>query len=605
MKKSVTIFALLLSVLSGWSQVLFKTIVPQQPVVSGESFQVQYIIEDGDKSMNVKPPVFNNFRFVAGPNIYMGTVAGTNGTRALRNAVYTLEAIRPGKFIIPGASITVNGRMIRSNDVLVQVISKEEAVNPDNYRNNKEDGINPSDYFLRPGENAYEKISQNLFLKVLVDKKSCYVGEPVLATFKLYSRLESKSDIVKNPGFYGFTVYDMVNLADKQMATENVNGKKFDVHTIRKVQLYPLQSGVFTIDAMEVKNKVEFSKSAVNKKTEQEIVEGVLGNDNTESTKEGTELFETDISTEPVTISVKPVPSVNKPSSFTGATGHFTIAAALVNDTLAKNEQGFFEITIAGKGNFIQLDVPAVQWPAGVEGFEPVVKDDLDKTKIPLAGSRIFRYPFVCSSPGNLQLPSVSFSFFDTDSNSYKTVVTKKVVVLIGNEEKVSAGSGGKEVVEEYKSSIAEKSEQAARKAGIVVVSLVLLILVYWGFRKKEPEKLQQVPAIAAQPSIDNLLEPAYAAVSAEGNQFYSVLHGIIWKFAAEQFNLSGSEMNKQMLADKMNEANVVADISLNLFHVLADCEAGMFTNASLLNDKQSMLEETKEILEKVRTGLL
>ena len=60
------------------------------------------------------------------------------------------------------------------------------------------------------------------------------------------------------------------------------------------------------MDAMEVKNKVEFSRSAVNKKTEQEIVEGVLGNNENETTKEGTEVFETDISTEPVTINVKP-----------------------------------------------------------------------------------------------------------------------------------------------------------------------------------------------------------------------------------------------------------------------------------------------------------
>ncbi len=594
MKKTAAIFALVLFALSGWSQVSFKTIVPQQPVVTGESFQVQYIIEDGDKTMNVKPPVFNNFRFVAGPNIYMGTVPGTNGTRLLRNAVYTLEATRPGRFIIPGATILVNGKIIRSNDVYVQIISKEEAVN----KFNKENGVNPSDYFLRPGENAYEKIRQNLFVKVLVDKKSCYVGEPVLATFKLYSRLESKSDIVKNPGFYGFTVYDMVNLTDKQMVIENVNGKIFDVHTIRKVQLYPLQSGIFTIDAMEVKNKVEFSKSLVSKKTEQEIVEGVLGSDGNESAKEGTEVFETDISTEPVTINVKPVPAVNKPSSFTGATGHFSIASSLVNDKLAKNEQSFFEIIIAGKGNFIQLDAPAVQWPVGVEGFEPVVRDDLDKTKIPLTGSRIFRYPFVCSSPGKLQLPSVGFSFFDTDSNSYKTIATKKIDVLVGNEEKV------KEVVAEQKASIAEKSEKATRTAGIVVASLVLVILLYWVFRKKEPEELHQTFPTAEQPSVGSLLEPAYTAVSAEGNQFYSILHRVVWKFAAEQFNLSGSEINKQTLAAKMKDANIDSNISGNLFQLLEECEAEMFTNASLLHDKNTMLSTATEVLENINLSL-
>jgi len=159
MKKTATIFAFLLFVLSGWSQFEFKTIVPQQAVVSGESFQVQYIIENGDKSMNVKPPVFNNFRFVAGPTIYMGTVPGTNGTKSLLNAVYTLEATRPGKFSITGATIMINGKVIRSNDAHVQVISRETAAS----KFNKEKGINSSDYFLRPGENVYEKIRQNLF----------------------------------------------------------------------------------------------------------------------------------------------------------------------------------------------------------------------------------------------------------------------------------------------------------------------------------------------------------------------------------------------------------------------------------------------------------
>ena len=57
-------------------------------------------------------------------------------------------------------------------------------------------------------------------MKVLVDKKVCFVGEPVTATFKLYSRLESKSDIVKNPGFYGFTVQDMINLDNRLTAVE-------------------------------------------------------------------------------------------------------------------------------------------------------------------------------------------------------------------------------------------------------------------------------------------------------------------------------------------------------------------------------------------------
>ncbi len=578
---------------SSKAQVFFKTIIRQRPVVSGESFQVQYVLQEADKVGNFKAPAFTHFRFVSGPNQYSGSATTMHGAKPVKNFVYTLEALKPGRFIIPGAIAMVNGKMMTSNDVVAEVISKEKAAN---LYNKNISAVN-SDYFLKSDEDPYEKIRQNLFVKVLVDKKNCFVGEPVLATFKLYSRLESKSDIVKNPGFYGFTVFDMVNLADKQVVTEKMNGKTYDVHTIRKVQLYPLQAGIFTIDAMEVKNKVEFSKSAVNRKTEQEVVEGVLGNNDKETMEEGTDVFETSISTVPIAINVNPVPVKNQPPDYNGATGRFTIAASLAKNNLSKNEEGLLEITISGKGNFIQLSAPSIQWPAGTEPLEPGVKDNFDKTTSPLTGSRTFYYPFVCTVAGTYQIPQVNFSFFDTDSNKFKTIITKNIDVLVINEEKKQL------VAAEQKISIAEKSENAARKAGIIVVLLVLVILLYWIFRKKETEKPAPAPAITVRPSIENLLEPAYAAISSEGNQFYSTLRSIIWKYVAGQFFLSGSEMNKHTLRTKMKEAGLLPSTTNPFILLLEQCETGIFTDV-LENNKEILLQQAEKLLKEIDSYL-
>jgi hypothetical protein len=589
-KQTVTIFIFLFSLTLVQGQSGFKTIVPSEPVVAGESFQVQYVMEDGDLTMTVKPPVFAHFRVVAGPALYKGAVSTVKGSRTLSNVVYTLEAIKPGRFIIPGATILLNGKLLQSNNIMVEVISRQEAVS----RNNKEKGGSPG-YFLRPGEDPYEKIRQNLFVKVLVDKKNCYVGEPVQATFKLYSRLESRSDIVKNPGFYGFTVYDVVNLADKQAYTEKLNGQTFDVHTIRKVQLYPLQAGVFTVDEMRVRNKVEFSRSAVNKKTEQEIAEGIFGNNEAEAPEEGTDVFETNISTEPVTIQVRPVPEKNRPPAFDGAAGRFGIAASLVKSNLSKQEEGFLDITVSGKGNFIQLSAPSVQWPAGIESFEPIIKDSLNKSTTPLSGTRTFRFPFVCAAAGTYRLPPVNFSFFNTDSNQFSSISSAAVEWQVSDEE------NRKQVVEESNSSIAKKSERAARTAVGIIVVLVLLILLYWISRKKEPEKRATVTLRSMSPPTTHLLDPAYALVTDESGKFYSTLHGIIWQFATEQFDLSGSRMNKKLLAARMEEAGIPASLTANLFRTLEECETGMFTNARLTHDREAMLKGVKEVVEKIR----
>jgi hypothetical protein len=580
------------------AQLIFKTIVPQTPVVAGESFQVQYIIEDADKVNNFSPPLFKGFQMVAGPNSYSGSMMTNNQVKQLTNTVYTLLPITPGRFIISGAVVNVNGKNLRSNDVVVEVISKEEAAK----RFKTDAATTNSAYFLQPGEDAYEKIRKNLFLKVVVDKKKCFVGEPVVAVFKLYSRLESKSDILKNPGFYGFTVYDMVNLSDKESSPEFVNGKQFDVHTIRKVQLYPLQEGDYSIDAMEVKNTVEFSHSAVNKKTEQEIVEGILGNNTVSAPNDGTEVFESTISTKPVEIKVKPVPLKNKPVAYNGASGNFFINAVIKQDTLARNEEGVLVITVSGSGNFTQLAAPVIRWPEGIEGFEPVVKDSLNKMLSPLSGSRVFRYAFTGNKPGNYKILPVTFSFFDPAKGIYKSDSTNPLQFVITNETVKSSSP----IINE----IPKKVNHVNNFSWLLVIGLGILVCFSFAFfifrqRMKKPAVIEYEKPVAENLSIKEMLVPVYTLQEAGDKDFYSALNEIIWKYFQSKFHLAGSDMNKDSLKRKLEEKQVNREHIGKVLDILQQCETGMFTNVLLIVDKTELLNRTKYALEQINSSLL
>lgn len=584
---------MLLIAISARAQTSFIIKVSAQPVVAGESFRVQYILKGTDENAVIKTPDFKNFRLVEGP--YLSP--GQDRAGPIQNFTFTLVAQSPGTYALPAAEIVADGRLFRSNGATIEVISKLEAMQ---LLDKKGNPLN-SAYFLRPGEDPYKKIRENLFLKIQVDKRTTYVGEPVLAVYKLYSRLQSKTDIIKNPGFYGFTVYDMINLADKDVTTETVNGRPFDVHTIRKVQLYPLQAGRFIIDPIEVKNKVEFSRSAVYKKTEQEIAEGMLSGQDDEPLAEGVDLYETSASTTPVEIEVKPLPEKEKPAEFTGAVGNFSVHSLVRNNQLARNEQGFYEITVDGAGNFTQLTAPVVLWPAGMEGFEPEVTDELDKTKSPLAGRRTFRFPFICTSPGTYTIPAVSFSYFDRDSNAYRSLSTSPVNVTVNNAVKKSSVNV---TPENY--SVAEQNEKAARKAGLIAVTAVLLILIYWLFIRKDKKK-EQVPVEEkpALPAPEELLRPASGHPADDDKGFYHALQSAVWLFATQRFGLSGSEMNKQLLSAKISEFTGDPSLTEQLQHILSVCEAGMFTNASLEESREQLLQQVKGIFEKTDEALL
>lgn len=569
----------------------FQTIVTEGPIVAGESFQVQYVLEETDKDNEFFAPDFKEFRFVSGPNIYTGSAYGTGGQRKLKNIVYTLAATRPGKFIIPGASARIENRLIKSDNVLLEVISKTEAYNqrqkPDNQETNE-------DNFLNPGEDPYAKIRRNLFMKVLVDKRTCFVGEPVTAIFKLYSRLDSKSDIVKNPGFYGFTVQDMINLGNKLTSNEMIEGKQFDVHIVRKVQLYPLQAGLFSIDAMEIRNQVRFSKSAVNKKAEQEIVEGVYPGSSITS-DENTIVFENNMATEPVAITVKETPQKNKPVEYNGATGNFKLTASVQKNELAKNEEGDLIITISGKGNFTQLSPPVIQWPDGIDGFEPTSTDSLDHTQSPMTGKRDFHFRFVSARPGNYELPTVSFSFFNPDTNNYKTVSSGSVTVKVTTLEKTP------EKVEVKKSTINEHKKYLG---WWIAGSLVLTTIFLFIWRERKIKKATPPVTITEnnnrQATVTEILQPATIFSEADDKMFYNILRNCIWNFFTVHFDLTGSKMNKSALSIAMKQKRVTEESQKKVLEILDQCETGIFTNIESVGEKKKLLEETKEVLVKI-----
>jgi len=557
------------------AQVNFKTIVPQHPMAPGESFQVQYIIENAEKISDFSPPPFKGFRVVSGPHVYSG-----DGAVSQKNLVFTLAAIREGNFKIPGASCLADGRFEKSNEVVVRVISQKE--------------MDETSYFLKQGEDPFQKIRDNLFLKLSLNKSTCFVGEPLVATFKLYSRLQSKSNIIKNPGFYGFSVYDMVNVNDQAQAEEKLNGHWFDVHTILKVQLYPLQSGDFTIDPMELANEVEFSRSIVNKKTEQEVTENMYGVKEDDDVKKNAEVYKVNIKTDPASVKVKPLPSKNAADTFAGAVGNFTIKAVLEKDSVSKNEEDSLIITISGAGNFQRVGSPLINWPRNIEFFEPAVRDTLNRKQVPLTGERRFRYIFLSNKPGQYKIPPVSFSFFDLKAKTYKTILSKPLIVFV--KEKIKKD---KPIVVNEPVDQGNQLKWLLTVAGLAILLIGIFAFVKWKQNStSEYEELKKLNVPAAVPvAVEEILSPANSAINKENKIFYNELTRSIWNYFQDRLPDSNINMNKSDLAAILDLKAVKPELINKLMIVIHQCETGVYTNAEMNIDRSELFKNTSAIL--------
>jgi hypothetical protein len=242
---------------------------------------------------------------------------------------------------------------------------------------------------------------QNIFIKTDISKTSCYIGEPVVVTFTLFSSVPVVTSGLRSPAFYGFSIIDLVNYKEQPKGESEFQGKSFRTIVLRKVLLYPVQAGPLIIDPMYVETITEAFDPV-----EQEMAE-----------------VEREIVSQAIALIVLPLPGT-KPGDYSGAVGQFSLRTELTPASFPVNQQGRLIVVLEGNGNFINTGQPKLAWPNGVESFEPVIRNELRNSDSGTTGTRIFDFAFTVDSVGSFVIPPLNFSFFDPVLKKYQFVQT-------------------------------------------------------------------------------------------------------------------------------------------------------------------------------------
>ena len=244
-----------------YAQAKFYTRVSEGSVGYKRTFQVQYIIEGAKEIKDFHNARFadftieDEFEIPTTPTISAQTLQLVDAY----SRIIVLSPKRTGTLTVPGATARIDGKKMQSNPVKIVVHQSglSSIPDPDSERERVEDESE-----IKPGESIEEKIKNNFYLKGEANKTACYVGEPVMVIYKAYSRLNANSQVVRRPSLTGFSVVEMVDSYDNRPEIEKIDGKPFFTHLIRKVQLFPLQAGTFTLDAAEVESTIHFYRNS-------------------------------------------------------------------------------------------------------------------------------------------------------------------------------------------------------------------------------------------------------------------------------------------------------------------------------------------------------
>ena len=562
---------------------------------------LQFTIENFSNSKYFKLPDLKGLEIVSGPEYSSGPISNRDNNKKVVSISFIVRGNKPGVYKILNASCEADGKTLKCKPLTLVVKHNRDFKlrSGDDHESDDQDVL--QDQYLKAGENAETKIKEGMHLRLSVSKKSCYVGEPVVATYKLYSRLNSDCRLVQNPSFNGFSVIDLQAPDVTEKYFEEYKGQKYAVYVIRKSQLYPLIDGRIEVEPASIEGEVDLIKIPSN--NERDIFDDLFFREIVKR--------KINLKTDSTIINVKALPK-GKPEGFAGAVGNFSIQSRLEENVFNAKKGGKLILSISGNGNFQMINSPYIRWPEGFEAFEPQTAESLDKSSVPINGRKDFECEFNTALAGNYTIPKISFSFFDPELKTYKTVSTDPIPfkVIPASNEKVQNSELNFETLENTNAS---KSPVYLNKyvlgSGGALVFGLLFFMMYKKNRKskkgvfvKEEEYDEYWNKIIEARSVHPLVESENCIKQNDCSKFYFILNNEFKSFLSYKFDVDANKISGAFVKDRMDKNNICNSTMISVEQLINEIELRCYTPFVKDEQMEAILLRTQEMIQMINT---
>jgi hypothetical protein len=262
-------------------------------------------------------------------------------------------------------------------------------------------------------------------VKAEVDHPVAYKGQKVVASFYIdHQPKVFNVQVDQFPSLTGFLREDLDNIAMGQnLGSEaiKINGEPYERSLLARYAAYPLEAGQLMIDSMSVKFNFLQGRSRMNLGMGEDE-DPFFGFFNQMAPRAGSGR------TEPVKITVLPLPESGRPSDFSGGVGDFNLVSVVDKYEVHANEAVTVTLKIEGDGNMTALEEPRAKWPTQVELYETKGRALPSRGGL---GAKVFEFLLIARSPGKLVLPSVQMAFFDPVKKAYYTRSTEPIEINV------------------------------------------------------------------------------------------------------------------------------------------------------------------------------
>lgn len=552
-------------------------------VAVGQSFR--YTLTIDDKDAKVKNVSFPNFKLLQGPSQSTSSnISIINGQMSRSETVtytYYLAAEKEGKFTIPSVTVATKNKQMKSNTVTIQVVTGN-ANSTQGQNGGRQQGQRQAQGQPPTGFNK-----DDVFVKAFCSKTNPYLGEQITVTYKLYSPYDGYVNSATLPQQANLWAYELEpSNKNQQPSTEVINGKRYIVSEIKKTALFPQKSGEITITPMELDMTVRvITRSSTGDPFFDNFFGGMSqAND-----------FHISVKSNSIKLNVKPLPSQDIPDNFNDVVGNFKINALLSRNKLRANDATNLTITVSGSGNIQYIDNLTLNFPPDFDVSEPIITDKINKNSNTITGSRIFEYTLIPRSAGEFTINPITFSYFDIQSKTYKSISTESFNIEVEKGENTGVttiANNQKDIkvldkdIRYIKTSKLNLHKQTSPFFNTPIYHLIMLLplllfiilLIIWRKRTEYINNTELVKNKRALKVAKKSLNNAHKLLlENRSTEFYIEISRALWGYLSDKYHIPLSQLSIDNVEKKLSEKGITEENIQSFIQTLNQCEFARF----------------------------
>lgn len=619
MRKILIIVFALVAALGLHAQEAKIKVSTKQQVSVGEQFKIAF--ESNADGRSFTPPAFDGFTIVGGPfNSTSSSVQIVNGSmsRTVSNTYsYVLRANREGVFSIGSASLVVDGETIQSEPFSITVLADAAGVSDD--ASSGQSGSSQGS----TGSSDPKVSGQDLFFRVTPSKRSIYVGEPVVLTYKLYTKVPvSQLSVSKMPSYGGFWMREVADNNALRQSSEVVNGIEYTTAEVKKVVLIPQKSGKLTIDPMGLDC---IAQIITQRNTQQHSNDpfDIFFNDPFFSRSYTN--VQKNVETSTIHLDVKSLPVDGKPDSFMGAVGNYNFSASMDRNELSTNEAATLTLTVSGSGNLELLNLPAPVFPPDFEVYDPKITSSVEANSQGMSGTKKAEYLIIPRRAGNFSIPAVEFSFFNPSKNTYVTLTGPQMDLNVAKGSGGGSGDGGvyasnQESVKYLGNDIRHimtgnprmkkmnSTFFASTGYFVILLALLVLFIIALLLLKKRRQFKQDTLLVRNKQATrvaKGRLKNAYKFLKAgDQGHFYEEMSQALWGYISDKLGIERSVLSMATVKEAMMNKGIGEELSNQFVDTLNTCEFARFAPGDAASKMQELYDRGLETIMKVEKSV-